>query len=213
MEIIDVRKTLIAGGLAAVALTVAAGAAVAQQAQTERPARVLRADADRDGRISRAEFVDARVARLTAVDANRDGSVTREEMQAAGQARRAERADARFARLDANSDGSISRAEFDAPREARGERGYHRMRGHRGPRAERAGMRRGAERGPIVIADARSRTEQAFARLDKDQDGFVTMEERASARTAMREQRRERMAERRAARTARQASPQAPASE
>lgn len=204
------KNTLIAGGLAAVALTIAAGAAVAQQTQSERPAGVLRADADRDGRISRAEFVDARVARLTAADADRDGSVSREEMQAAGQARRAERADSRFARLDANSDGSISRDEFDAPREARGERGHHRIRGHRGPRAERAGMRRAAERGPIAIADVQARTGQAFARLDKDGDGFVTAEERASGRTAMREQRRERMAERRASR---QASPQAPASE
>lgn len=207
------NKTLIAGGLAAMALTVAAGAAVAQQAQTERPARVLRADADRDGRISRSEFVDARLVRLTAVDANRDGSVSREEMQAAGQARRAERADARFARLDANSDGSISRAEFDAPREARGGRGRDRIRGHRGQHPDRAGMRGGYERGPIAIADARARTEQAFTRLDKDGDGFVTAEERASARLAMREQSRERMVERRVARTARQASPQAPASE
>lgn len=206
MEIIEVRKTLIAGGLAAVALTVAAGAAVAQQA----PSR------ERAAPVSRAEFVDARIARLMTADANRDGSVSREEMQAGREAHRARRADARFAKLDANGDGSISRAEFGAPREARGDRGPHRMRGergHRGPRAERAGMRRGGERGPVVIADARTRAEQVFARLDSNNDGVVTAEERASARTAMREQRRERMAERRAARTAQQASPQAPASE
>ncbi len=216
VEIIDMHRTLLLGGLTALALA-AAGGAVAQQPQ-ERPAqRAQRADADGDGRISQAEFVSRRVDRLAAVDADHDGSVTREEMQAAGRARMAQRADARFTRLDANGDGSISRAEFDASREARAARSPRPARmgmragGHRMARPAR--MDRRADRGPIVIADVRARTEQAFARLDADHDGFVTAEERRAGRQAVREQRRERRAERRAAVQAREASPQTPASE
>lgn len=212
------NRTLMLGGLAALALAAAGGAAVAQQPQDRPAPRVQRADSDGDGRISQTEFVGRRVDRLTAADADRDGSVTREEMQAAGRARMAQRADARFTRLDANGDGSISRAEFDAPREARAERGPRPARAaHRGRGGHRmarpAGMDRRADGGPILIADVRARTEQAFARLDADHDGFVTAEERRADRQALREQRRERRAERRAAVQAQEASPPTPASE
>jgi hypothetical protein len=75
-------------------------------------------------------------------------------------------------------------------------------------------MGRMEPRGPVVIADVQARAEQAFTRLDADQDGFVTVEEGRAARQGMRQNRRERMVERRAAhRGQRQASPQAPASE
>ena len=206
------RKTIIAG-VAAAAL---AGAAAAQTAAPPprgeaRPHR-LAGDADRDGRVTQAEFVDGRVARLTAMDANGDGAVSREEMQAAGQARRAERADQRFARLDADSNGAVSRTEFDAGLAAHGARG---------PRAERAGrgggrhgpMRPGArdkaERGPVVIADARARLTEQFARLDANRDGMATADEQRAARRAWAEQRRER----RASRPAQQPASPAPASE
>jgi len=207
MEIIEMNKTLLLGGLAALALTLGAGAASAQQSLDRSTPRVHRADTDRDSRISRAEFVAARVDRLSAADADRDGSVTREERQVAARARMAERADVRFTRLDANSDGAISRAEFDAPREARADRGPRPARAHRGPagRGHRMGHPDRAERGPIIIADARARAEQAFDRLDKDRDGVLTVEERREGRQALREQRRERRAER--------TSPQASASE
>lgn len=202
------HKTLLVGGLAALTLAAAGGAAFAQQAP-----RTMRADADGDSRISQAEFVGQRVERLTAMDANRDGSVTADERRAAMQARMAARADARFDRLDANDDGSVSRAEFDAARETGREARADRprpMRAHRGPARGQRGMARMEARGPIVISDVQTRAEQAFARLDADNDGFVTAAERRAGRRAMREQRRERMTERRAAR---QASPQAPASE
>lgn len=199
------HKTLLAGGLAALALAATGGTAFAQA--PDRPARAMRADADGDGRLSQVEFVSRRVERLTAIDADRDGSVTAEERRAALQARMAGRADARFDRLDADDDGAVSRAEFDAARAARGEahadRGPRRMRGHRG-------MARMEARGPVVIAEARARAEQAFARLDVDHDGYVTGDEARVGRQALREHRRGRMAERRAAR---QASPRAPASE
>ena len=209
MEINEMHKTLLVGGLAALILA-SAGVAVAQQA----PARPMRADTDGDSRLSRAEFVGQRVQRLSAIDSNQDGSITVDERRAGMQARMAARADARFDRLDANDDGSVSRAEFDAARETRADRGQRPMRAHRGPGRGPRGMARMEARGPVVIADVQARAEQAFARLDADQDGFVTAAEGRSGRMAVREHRRERMSERRAARQAhRQASPPAPASE
>lgn len=203
-------KAFLVGGLAALTLAVAGGVAVAQSAQ-DRPGRAMRADADGDSRISRSEFVSARVAPLTAADTDRSGSVTPEEMQAVAQARRAQRADARFERLDADDDGTISRTEFSAAGEARADRGGRRAGGHRGPGRAMAQRGPGAQpRGPVVIADAQARAEQGFARLDADSDGYLTAEEGRAGRRAMHEQRRERMAERRAARMT---SPGAPASE
>ena len=172
-------KTTILASLAVLALAATAGAATAQQAG---PARALRGDADRDGRISRAEFVDRRVQRLTAADADRDGSVTREEMRAVAQAHRTERTSTRFDRLDADRDGVLSRAEFDGARRAGGDRGS-RMRGH----ARHGGK---AGHGPVVIADVQARTEQGFARLDADSDGFVTREERRAGMRQARDARR-----------------------
>ena len=208
------HKTLLIGVLATLMLA-SAGAAVAQQA----PARPMRADADGDSRLSQAEFVGQRVQRLTAMDGNSDGSVSVDERRAAMQARMASRADARFDRLDANGDGAVSRAEFDAARAAGREgradhRGPRAMRAHRGHARGERGMARMEARGPVVIADAQARAEQAFTRLDADHDGFVTAAEGRAGRQAMGEHRRERMTERRAAHQAhRQASPPAPASE
>ena len=177
------QRTLIVGGLAALTLA-AGGAALAQD-----PPRGPRADQDGDGRLSRAEFVDGRIQRLAALDVNGDGSVSADERKAAHDARRGDRADRAFARLDANSDGAVTRAEFDAAREGRAERraerGERRGRWGRGEGggAPRRGMPRmadGAE--PVVIADARARAEQAFARLDANGDGYVTAEERRAQR-------------------------------
>lgn len=193
------KKTVVIGGMVAVTFAALAGGVMAQQAQANRPART-------QAEMTQAAFVEARVARLTTADADSDGTVTGEEHQAAHQAKHAERADARFARMDTNGDGSISRAEFDAPREARAERGPRPERaGMRGPRGGSGGDRaaRMADRGPVVIADARAKAEQAFARMDADGNGVVT----ASERQAVRGERRARMTERRAER----AAPPAPA--
>lgn len=193
------KKTLLIGGLAA--LTLAGGVAVAQQAPTA-PRGMARADSDGDGRLNQAEFVARRVDRLTAADANGDGSVAAEERRAAFTARRAERRAGAFDRLDADKDGMLSRAEFEAPRAARAER-QPRAGGRRMARAARMDR-------TVVIADAQTKAQQSFARLDADSDGFVTADEQRAGRQAMRQQRTERRAERRAAR---QASPQPPASE
>jgi len=218
------KKTHIAAAVSLAALI--AGGAIAQSAsqsaQTPAP-RHARGDADQDGRVSRAEFVQARVTRLAALDTNTDGTVTAEEAGAALQARRAQHAALRFDRLDADKDGSISRVEFDAPREGRAAEGRADRPDHagRGPGrhggAHRMGRgpegRHGAERmarGPVVIAEAQTKATAAFTRLDADHDGYLTREER---RAGMREHRQERRAERTARREQRQASPSAPASE
>ena len=208
------NRTLLAGGLAALALAAAAGGAAVAQQDPEHPhARGMRADADGDQRLSQAEFVGRRVARLTTADADRDGAVTADERRAAAETRRAGRADSRFDRLDADDDGVISKAEFDARREARAEQAPRPVRAHRGAARRARHAARMEARGPVVIADAQARAEAAFVRLDADRDGYVTVDERRSARADRRAHRLERRAERRAARQAEQASPPAPASE
>lgn len=209
------KKTILAAGVAALAV-LTTGVALAQQT----PARGARADADSDGRISRAEFVDGRIARLTAIDANRDGSISAEERQSGMDTRRNQRVSARFEALDKDGNGSLSREEFTA-REPRGDRAQHAGRGgrdgmgrggHRGGGRGHGGERgQGAEaRGPMTIAAVQTRLTTQFDRMDANSDGFITAEERTAARSAMREQRDERRAERMARR---QASPSAPASE
>ena len=215
------KKSTLAAGAAAVLAVLTAGAAMAQQA----PVRGNRGDADGDGRISRAEFVDARVSRLTAIDANRDGSISAEERQSGIDTRRNQRASARFEALDKDGNGSVSREEFAAAREMRGDRaergGRHGMRqgGHRGGPRGHWGRGRGGHpgewgpqaeaRGPLTIADVQTQLTTQFDRVDANRDGFITAEERIAARQAMRGQRGERMGRRMAA----PASPSAPASE
>lgn len=191
------KKTIMIGGMVAVTFAALAGGAMAQQAEANRPARA-------QAEMTQAAFVDARVARLTAADANNDGSVTTEERQAAHQAKRAERSEGRFTRMDTNGDGSISRAEFDAPRRAERAPRPDRV-GMRGPQGDRQARRaaRMENRGPVVIAEARAKAEQAFTRMDTDGNGTVT----AAERQAVRGERRARMTERRAARQ----TPPAPA--
>lgn len=218
LETIEMKTTF--SGVAALALALAvSGTAIAQsrdqgQAQTQAPAAPQRARMAEP--VSQADFVQRRVERLRAADANGDGQVTAEEMRARAQARRTEVRAARFDRLDVNKDGALSRAEFAAPQAG----GGRMMRGPRmGPERmgpERMGQERmarermtpGAEpRFPIVVAEAERKATEAFARMDANQDGVVSVEERRAARPRVK--RVERRIERRPA----PASPSAPASE
>ncbi|MGQ2991938.1 MAG: EF-hand domain-containing protein, partial [Brevundimonas sp.] len=91
------NRTRLLAGLAAASLMLIAGAASAQDA---RPG-LMRADTNGDSRLSKAEFVEARIAPLIAMDADRDGAVTPAERAAARQARVAAAATRRFDKLDA----------------------------------------------------------------------------------------------------------------
>ena len=163
------------------------------------------------------DTIEARVAeRFARVDRNRDGFVTQEEVRtlraaarAERQQRRGERREALFARLDANRDGSISRDEFNAHRpraegdraegrEARFERREGR-RGHRFARAHRRGAgvgmqafaRMDADRdGRVSLPEATAFRLERFERIDSDRDGRISPEERRSVREQRRGARR-----------------------
>lgn len=193
------NRTRLLAGLAAASLTLIAGAASAQDA---RPG-LMRADTDGDSRLSKAEFVEARIAPLIAMDADKDGAVTAAERAAARQARVAAAAARRFDRLDADKDGVVSRAEFEAaaPR-PRPDRARTRARHHGARHAARRAARSGPEAGqaraapaPILIAEVRARAEAAFDRMDSDKDGFLVRTELQAARAALRDRREARGSE------------------
>lgn len=86
-----------------------------QQFAARRERRILSADTDGDGKVSRDEFLASARAgkgdparRFARLDRNRDGVVDRQEI-AATMARR-------FARLDTNRDGELTPAERTAAR-------------------------------------------------------------------------------------------------
>ena len=212
-------KTIFAAAAVSALMLTLGGAAAAQMTpEAGRQARMAQP-------ISQADFVQRRVERLRTADANGDGQVTAEEMRAHAQVRRAERRAAQFDRLDADKDGSISRAEFEAPRQqARGEgrmgagrRGH--ARGDMQPgRMGGHAVRGGADRYPVVIADVERRATEAFARMDADSDGMLSVEERRAAMQARRAEMRQKREMRRMQRPAAMspqgtASPSAPVSE
>lgn len=79
--------------------------------------RMLAADTDKDGRVSRAEAQAAQAKfgdRFEQMDVNKDGYLDRADMQARFAQRRGEC----FAKADADKNGQLSRAEFDRMGEA-----------------------------------------------------------------------------------------------
>lgn len=175
-------KVLLIGAAAAVAL---AGAASAQ----DHHRGPMAADTDGDSRLNQAEFIAAAMARFDASDANRDSVISTDEVQAAVRARRAEGRERIFAALDSDSDGVISRAEFDARAEGRGERGegfrrggHHRRFGGRGG----PGGRGGFEADGVTRAEAETRATAMFDRMDANDDGYLSPEDRQGRRWGLR---------------------------
>ncbi len=103
---------LIAALLAGAALT---GSASARERLD--PMEILeKSDANRDGAISRAEFIDARRARFAKMDRNRDGYFSDDDLPRMVRKRAGEKVDRVVQALDSNRDGRLSRVEFvDGP--------------------------------------------------------------------------------------------------
>ena len=163
---------------------------------------MMMADANKDGKISKAELTAALDARFVKMDANRDGKLTKEDRDI----RRQARLDQRFAALDTDRNGQISKPEFaaghqgrfgrgDGDREGRDGREGHRF-GGRGHGGHGGGMMfhgRGGMRGEAMKDGVMTRAEfmagplAMFDKADSNKDGFVTADEMKAARQAMRE--------------------------
>ena len=72
------------------------------------------ADTNKDGVITRGEFLAAAQARFDKSDLNGDGYISQSERQNARLMHEAERKNEHFGRIDSNGDGVISRDEFEA---------------------------------------------------------------------------------------------------
>ncbi len=161
---------------------------------------VMMADANKDGKLTRAEVTAAADQAFAKMDLNKDGKVTKEEREALRQ----QRFDARFAEMDTDRNGQISKAEFQVSRDARMEKVAER----REARAERGGpdgARKGWMRhrggkgggwgggmmggrgidadkdGTITRAEFVARPIAMFDRADANKDGTVTAEEMKAA--------------------------------
>lgn len=101
-------KTILSA--AALAL-IGSGAAFAQVPGLDPVAQLRAADANRDGRIARSEFVAWRSGQFRRLDRNGDGYLTRAD-SAGRRAPMGAGSEEALASLDANGDGRVSAAEF-----------------------------------------------------------------------------------------------------
>lgn len=167
--------------IAATAVTLLAGAAIVHAQGPAKPGPdgpcggMQTADANKDGRISRAEHASHASERFTRMDANKDGFIDQADRQQRTQQRQAER----FAALDADNDGRVTRTEFEAAHAKR-------MADNMARRAEREAA--GKPVRPMPTAEERQKRHDAmFARLDGNKDGAVTRAEFDAAKAAMRD--------------------------
>ena len=103
--------------LAAAILAGAALAAPAVARDRPDPMEMLaKSDANGDGAISRAEFIDGRRARFAKMDRDGDGYFSAEDLPRIVRKRAGDKLEKAAEGLDANRDGRLSRAEFvDGP--------------------------------------------------------------------------------------------------
>ncbi|QGP79152.1 EF-hand domain-containing protein [Sphingobium sp. CAP-1] len=161
---------------------------------------MAQADANKDGKISKAEMTAALDARFAKMDVDHDGKLTDKDRDL----RRQQRFDERFAALDTDKNGQISKAEFAAAHQARADK-RDTMRGQGGPDGQRWGGRfhhgsgRGmmghegpggfgdaAKDGVVTKAEFTAKAVAMFDKADSNKDGFVTADEMKAARPQMR---------------------------
>lgn len=138
-----------------------------------------RLDADKDGKITKAEFGASYAERFKAADKDGDGVLTKEEFAAFGDQRRGAFVDRIFTRLDKNNDGKLT-ADEAAYRGKRGDRGGRRGKG--GLNFERADA---AKKGFLTMEDLakfrgariEARLKKRFEALDTNRDGKLAADE------------------------------------
>jgi Ca2+-binding EF-hand superfamily protein len=177
--------TAIAFGFAAGAWAeTGAGAKPPSAAERSRARFFERFDADKDGKVTKAEFLGARASQFKAADKDGDGLVTREEFAAFGDLRRDDAVDRLFARLDKNADGKLTADEFAgrAGKKAR-------SRGRIAPSlnferadAEKKGYLTLADLAKYRGAKVEARLKRRFDALDVNRDGKLSADELASRR-------------------------------
>jgi len=124
--------------------------------------------------LAQQDGAQDRPPRLFQADSNNDGTLTQAEYDAS----RAER----FQALDSNNDGQLTREEMRAGRDERGEhsrRGHHRRGGHGMHHLTRADAN---DDGNITRAEFLAGPTQMFARLDDNNDGVISADERPQRR-------------------------------
>ncbi|UZW54997.1 calcium-binding protein [Sphingobium sp. JS3065] len=180
--------SLFVGGLAASHL------AFAQDGRSDRAGprgggMLMRADANKDGAVTKAELTAALEARFVRLDANKDGKID----QADRDIIRQQRLDERFAALDTDRNGLISKAEFAAGHQGRD--GMHDRMGKSGGMDGRGwghGMRGGPggemkKDGAVTKAEFLAHPLARFDKADANHDGKVTADEMKAARQAFRD--------------------------
>lgn len=164
------------------------------------------ADANKDGKISKEEVAAWEETTFAAIDANKDGILTPGEMRTYREARREEWREKRQAERAENGKGpkgpdmaeggnpppppgpDAGPAGRPGPREmADGERGPGRHHGDRhgmgmGPRGMMPGvglvrMVDTDENGQISKAEATAAVDKMFTRMDRNKDGFITVDD------------------------------------
>ncbi|MBM3594973.1 MAG: hypothetical protein FJX31_04085 [Alphaproteobacteria bacterium] len=167
-------------GLSAIALVASGGAALAHNNGSG-----MKADADGNGVVTRAEAQAAATKMFARMDADGNGVITDADREARMAARRTEM----FAQMDADKSGQISGEEFMAHRHEGKQRGKggHRMgmRGH-GHGKMMTGMADANKDGSVSQAEFTAAMLSRFDKSDANKDGQVSTEERKTMYEQMR---------------------------